>query len=181
MNQKNEKSLPINEQIRASKIQVITPDGENIGVISREEALKMARNADLDLVIVADRGKDAVPIAKIIDFGKVLYAKKKKLSEAKKHQKTVQVKEIKLRPKIGEHDFHTKLKQAIQFLNEGKHVKMTLVFRGREMATVRERGNEMFDRIDQTFRDFGLTNLAHEKDSRAGTQWSRVYTLKTMK
>jgi translation initiation factor IF-3 len=176
---KNEKSLPVNEQIRVSRIQVITQDGENLGTISRDEALKIARQADLDLVMVAEQGREGVPVAKIIDYGKVLYAKKKKLAEAKKNQKIVQIKEIKLRPKIGEHDYQTKLKQAIQFLKSGKHVKVTLVFRGREMATIKERAPEMFDKVMQTLNEYGLENVHQEKESKAGNQWSRIYTIKS--
>ena len=178
MDYKKEKSLPINEQIRAIRIQVIAQDGENVGIISRDEALKLARQAELDLVMVAEQGREGVPVAKIIDYGKVLYAKKKKQVEAKKHHKVIQIKEIKLRPKIGEHDYQTKLKQACQFLKDGKHVKITLVFRGREMVTIRERGLEMFDKVMQTFQEHGLTNLHQEKESKAGTQWSRIYTVK---
>lgn len=180
MNIKKEKdnSLPVNDFIKAPYVQVIDQHGENVGVISRAEALNLARGADLDLVMVAEKGKDGVPITKIIDYGKVLYAKKKKQAEAKKHQKVIQIKEIKLRPKIGEHDYQTKLKQACQFLKDGKHVKITLVFRGREMATIKERALEMFDRIHQTFQEHGITNIIQEKESRAGSQWTRIYTVK---
>ena len=179
MDYKKEKSLPINDKIRATRIQVIAQDGENVGIISLDEALKLARQAELDLVMVAEQGRDGVPVAKIIDHGKVLYAKKKKQVESKKHQKVIQIKEIKLRPKIGEHDYQTKLKQACQFLKDGKHVKVTLVFRGREMATIRERGFEMFNKVMLTFQEHGLTNLHQEKESKAGTQWSRIYAVKT--
>lgn len=172
-----EKLLPYNEYIKAPQLQVITQTGENVGVISRDKALKIARDAGLDLVMVAERGSAGVPVAKISDYGKILYAKKKKLAEAKKHQKVVQVKELRLRPKIGEHDFMTKIKQAAQFLKEGKHLKITLVFRGREMANMRERGAEMFDKIMQTMHDFGAP-VAQEKESRLGSHWSRIFTIK---
>jgi translation initiation factor IF-3 len=168
----------INEQIRAPKVQVITFEGGNAGVISRDEALRMARAAELDLVMVSDTGQEGVPVVKIMDFGKLLYAKKKKQAEAKKHQKTIQVKEIKMRPKIGEHDYLTKLKQAVGFLKDGKHVKITLMFRGREAATSKERGAELFERIDQTFAHEGLANLAHEKDMKSSSMWSRIYFVK---
>lgn len=179
MNNKNilEKALPINEQIRAPRVQVVTHDGENVGVIPLEQALRMARTAELDLVMVAEQGQEGVPVTKIVDFGKVLYAKKKKQAEAKKHQKVVQIKEIKLRPKIGEHDYQTKLKQASQFLRDGKHVKITLVFRGREIAAIRERGAEMFDKIMATLTEHGITNIVQEKESKAGPQWSRILSI----
>lgn len=181
MNQKKDfrnNSLPINEFIKAPRMQVITAEGENAGIVSRDVALKMARDAGLDLVLITEQGREGVPIVKIVDYGKVLYAKKKKQAEAKKHQKTVQIKEIKIRPKIGEHDYLTKLKQASQFLKDGKHVKITIVFRGREGATSKERGAEMFDKIAQTFEDFGLANVVYEKESRTGMFWSRIYFLK---
>ena len=168
----------INEQIRSPKIQLITHTGENIGVVPREQALRMAREVDLDLVQISDKGALGYPIAKIMDFGKALYLKKKKLADAKKHQKIVKIKEIKIRHKNGEHDFQTKLKQAIQFLQAGKHVKITLVFRGREIATSQQRGTELFEKTITFFQDQGLTNLSYEKDMRAGPAWSRIYFIK---
>ena len=114
-----------------------------------------------------------------MDFGKALYEKKKKLAEAKKHQKIVQVKEVKFRPKIGAHDFETKMKRGVEFLRAGKHLKITLMFRGREMATKHERGLELFERIHQVFEEHGLLkDLVQEKDAKAGQFWSRIYYIK---
>lgn len=171
-------SLPINEQIRFPRLQVIGADGESLGVLSREDALRAAHAASLDLVMVAEQGKDGLPVAKIVDYGKVLYAKKKKISEAKKHQKIIQVKEIKIRPKIGDHDYQTKIRQMFDFLGDGKHVKITLVFKGRESAFLKEKGAELFERLEKTLQDFGLENLIFEKESKAGMLWSRVYLVK---
>ncbi len=179
---KIEKNIqPINENIRVSRLQVISHDGNNLGIISRDEALRFAHQAELDLVIIADQGPLGVPLAKIMDFGKATYAKKKKQAEAKKHQKTIQVKEIKLRPKIGEHDLQTKMNQAIQFLKEGKHLKITLQFRGREAISSTERGNEMFAKIEAMFEQAELANVMHEKESKASQLWSRIYYLKPSK
>ncbi|MGE0206725.1 MAG: translation initiation factor IF-3 [Candidatus Babeliales bacterium] len=175
---KKDKGLPINEHIRVPKIQVITADGRNLGVISRDQALMHAREAGLDLVMLAEHGAEGVPVAKIVDYGKVLYEKKKKQAEAKKHQKVVQVKEIKIRPKIGEHDYLTKIKQGIQFLKDGKHLKITIMFRGREMVTSKERGQEMLDKIDKTLQECGVNTMI-EKESRLGMNWFRIYILKT--
>ena len=173
-------SLPLmNDQIRAPKLQVITHHGENIGVCSRMDALRMAEAANLDLVILTESGPQDMPIAKIMDFGKVLYERKKKQSEAKKHQKVIQVKEIKIRPKIGEHDFQTKIKQAIQFLNQGKHVKVSLYFRGRENVTKHQRGAELFAKVDESFAEHGLSNLARERETSMGQCWFRIYYLKS--
>src|SRR5438045_3244557 len=135
LKEKKENTQLINHQIRAEQVQLITQDGENIGIVSRSQALRQAEEAGLDLVLIAI--KDDIPIVKIMDFGKSLYEKKKKTIEAKKHQKVIQVKEVKMSPKIGEHDYQTKIKQAVQFLTTGKRVKITLSFRGREMATKR--------------------------------------------
>lgn len=168
----------VNEKIRFDSLQVIGSDGNNLGVLSREQALQEARRADLDLVLVADRGADGLPVARIMDFGKALYAKKKKLTEARKNQKIIKVKEIRMAPKIGEHDFLTKMNQGIQFLESGDKLKITLEFRGREIATKNERGIEMFERIDNLFQERGLNNIQNEGDSKLGKYWSRVYFLK---
>ena len=117
--------------------------------MTRGDALKIAQEAGLDLVMIAEEGREGVPVAKIMDFGKALYEKKKKQHEAKKHQKVIQIKEVKMGPKIGEHDFQTKMRQAIDFLKEGKRVKITLFFKGRENATKIERGTELFDKITE--------------------------------
>ena len=180
MKMKNEgaSSQPINEKIRFDKMQVISFDGRNLGIISRDEALKVARQAELDLVLLAESGSEGVPLAKIMDFGKALYAKKKQQAEAKKSQKVIQVKEVKMRPKIGEHDFQTKVNQAIEFLKDGKHVKFTLMFKGREATMRDERGEEIFRKIDEAFEAAGLTRIAAEKDAKAAQLWSRVYFMK---
>lgn len=171
--------MPINENIRMPKVQVIDESGVNRGVLSRDEALRLATEAELDLVLLSDSGAEGAPVVKIMDFGKALYEKKKKLAEAKKRQKVIQVKEVKLRPKIADHDYETKMNRGIEFLRAGKHLKITLMFRGREMATKRERGQEIFDRINQTFQEHDiLKELVQEKDSRAGQFWSRIYFLK---
>ena len=171
-------SQPVNEKIRFDRMQVISFDGNNLGILSRSEALDLARRENLDLVLLAQSGGDGVPVAKIMDFGKVQYAKKKQAAEQKKGQKIIQIKEIKVRPKIGEHDYQTKVNQAIDFLKDGKHVKVTLVFRGREIAMKEERGKELFDKVDQSFEQAGLTKIVAEKDSKSSQLWSRVYFLK---
>lgn len=169
----------INEKIRFDRVQLISADGQNLGVMTREDALRQARSAQLDLVIIAERGGEGLPVAKIMDFGKVLYAKKKQLAHAKKNQKIIQVKEIKIRPKIGEHDYQTKIQQGIQFLEEGKHLKVTLMFKGREIMMKEERGAELLQKIQQSLEDAGLgKRLQQEKDSKTPQLWTRVYFLK---
>jgi len=179
LKERRESAPLINQQIRAENVQLITQDGENIGTISRNQALRQAEEAGLDLVLIAQTGKDGIPVVKIMDFGKVLYEKKKKTIEAKKHQKVIQVKEVKMNPKIGEHDYQTKIKQAIQFLASGKRVKITLSFRGREMATKEARGSELFAKIQKSFEEQDwANNLVQEQDSKMGKMWSRIYYLK---
>ena len=176
---KRENAPLINQQIRAENVQLITQNGENIGVVSRNQALRQAEEAGLDLVLIAQTGKDGIPVVKIMDFGKVLYEKKKKTLEAKKNQKVIQVKEVKINPKIGDHDYQTKIKQAVQFLNSGKRVKITLSFRGREVATKDARGSELFDKVQKSFEEHGFTNnLMQEQDAKVGKIWSRIYYLK---
>lgn len=173
--------LPLmNEKIPFERIQLITHEGKNLGVITRAEALRYARDAELDLVIISETGGMGSPVAKVMDFGKELYAKKQATKDAKKNQKVIQVKEMQIRPKIGEHDYQTKINQAIGFLKEGKRLKVNLVFRGREAAMKNERGMELFEKIHQSFEEAGLMKrLVQEKDSKMGQSWSRIYYLKS--
>ena len=182
LKEKKDNSPLINDKIRFPQMQVITDRGENVGVVPRAQALRIAQEAGLDLVILSEQGKDGYPVAKIMDFGKSLYEKKKKSADAKKHQKVIQVKEVKFSPKIGEHDYQTKVRQMIDFLNEGKRVKITLFFKGRENAMKEERGNEIFDKISSSFEQHDLLkNLVQEQDSKMGSMWSRIYYLKSAK
>ena len=123
---------PINEMIQAAEVRLIGAEGEQIGVVSRDDALDRAANLGLDLVIVAD--KSDPPVCKIMDYGKFKYEEQKKKNEARKKQKTIDVKEIKLRPNIDSHDYDVKMRSMVKFLNEGDKVKVTMRFRGREMA-----------------------------------------------
>lgn len=177
---KTNKVMPIiNEKIRFDQLQCIDARGQNLGIISRSMALELAVEAGLDLVLISETGSEGAPVAKIMDFGKLQYDKKKKSSEAKKKQKLIKVKEIKLRPKIGQHDFDTKLNQGVEFLEDGKHLKVTLMFRGRENANRDELGKELLLRVDQTLANhFGEANVVSEADSKAGSFWSKVYYIK---
>lgn len=124
----------INERIRDREVRVIGEDGEQLGVMSSRDALKLAREAELDLVKVAPGAKP--PVCKIIDYGKYRYELARKEKEARKKQKTMEVKEIRLSPNIDQNDLNTKANQARKFLTKGDKVKVTLRFRGREMAHV---------------------------------------------
>ena len=124
--------LMINEQIRDREIRLIGVDGEQLGIMSARDAMKLAREANLDLVKIAPTAKP--PVCKIIDYGKFRFEQLKKEKEAKKNQKVVEVKEIRMSPSIDTNDFNTKVKNAQKFLKDGNRVKVTVRFRGREMA-----------------------------------------------
>ncbi len=122
----------INEEIRVREVQLIDADGENRGTVPTPEALQMARDAGLDLVEISPNNNP--PVVKILDHGKFKFQAQKKAAEARKKQKTVEVKEIKLRPGIDKHDYDVKMRAIARFFEEGDKVKVTLRFRGREMA-----------------------------------------------
>jgi translation initiation factor IF-3 len=122
----------INEQIRDREVRLIGPDGEQVGVVSSREAQKIADEAGLDLVKIAPNAKP--PVCKVIDYGKYRYELARKEKDAKKKQKTVEIKEIRLSPNIDTNDLNTKVNAARKFLSKGNKVKITLRFRGREMA-----------------------------------------------
>lgn len=168
----------MNEKITARTLQVITHDGRNLGVITREAALQLAQEAGLDLVILSEKEGEA-PIAKIMDYGKALYAKKKQHTTSRKKQKTIQVKEIQISHKIGQHDFNTKVGRAREFLDEDKHVKIVLTFYGRAGLMRDQRGSELFAMVDQALGVGTDSKIVHEKDVKSGTLWSRVYFKKS--
>ncbi len=126
--------LMINEQIRDKEIRLIGSDGEQLGIMSAKEAMKLAKEAELDLVKIAPTAKP--PVCKIIDYGKYRYELARKEKEAKKKQKTIDIKEVRLSPNIDTNDLNTKVNQARKFLAKGDKVKVTLRFRGRELAHV---------------------------------------------
>ena len=123
--------LPINEQIRANKVQIIDNEGNKIGPISLNEALDMAYEKKLDLVLVAPNAE--VPVCKLMNYGKYKFEQTKREKEAKKKQKTFELKEIRITPNIEEHDFGFKVKNARKFIEDGNKVKVTVRFRGREL------------------------------------------------
>ncbi|MBQ3257877.1 MAG: translation initiation factor IF-3, partial [Oscillospiraceae bacterium] len=122
----------INDEIQEKEIRLIGSDGEQMGLMSSAEAQKIADEQDLDLVMISPNAKP--PVCKIMDYGKYRFEQNKKVKEAKKNQHVMDVKEIRMSPGIGENDFNTKLKNGQQFLADGDRVKVTVRFRGREMA-----------------------------------------------
>ncbi|MDD7769534.1 translation initiation factor IF-3 [Suipraeoptans intestinalis] len=126
----------INGQIRDKEVRLIGEDGEQLGIMSSKEAMKLAQEAELDLVKIAPKAQP--PVCKIIDYGKYRYELARKEKEAKKKQKTVEIKEIRMSPNIDTNDLNTKVNNARKFLTKGNKVKITLRFRGREMAHVQQ-------------------------------------------
>lgn len=124
--------ININRDIRSKEVRLIDPDGEQVGIISLEEALRMAADSGLDLVEVAP--KSTPPVCRIMDYGKYKYQQAKKIKDAKKKQTIIQVKEVKLSPKTDEHDLEYKIVHVKRFLSEGNRAKVTIQFRGREIA-----------------------------------------------
>ncbi len=126
------------------EVRLINAEGENIGVVPIRQAMAMAEEANLDLVEVSPDAKP--PVAKILDYGKFKYQEQKKANEARKNQKVIEIKEIKMRPMIDDHDYDVKMKAIRRFFEEGDKVKITLRFRGREMAH-QELGQKLLDRV----------------------------------
>ncbi len=141
-----------NEQIRVPQIRLIGPTGEQIGIVPTKEGLRRAEEANLDLVEVAPTAKP--PVCRILDLGKYIYSLSKKEKEAKKKQKVIHVKEVKMTPKIDEHDYQTKLRNARTFVERGDKVKLTLFFRGREI-THADLGQRIVKRFIEDLSDVG--------------------------
>lgn len=146
----------MNEGIRAREVRLIGPDGDQVGIKPKRDALEMARRANLDLVMVAPKAKP--PVCRIMDYGKYRYEQQKKEKEARKNQKTITLKEIRLSPNIEEHDFNTKLRNARKFLEKGDKVKASIRFRGR-MITHSNIGRDVLLRMAKECED--LSEIEH--------------------
>jgi translation initiation factor IF-3 len=133
-----------------SPVRVVAEDGDQIGVIPVREALSLARERNLDLVEIAPQAQP--PVCKIMDYGRFVFEREKKAKEAKKHQRKIEIKEVKFRPAIGDHDFETKVKRAEKFLSQGYHVKLTIMFRMRELRRP-ENGYDILSRATEALAD----------------------------
>jgi translation initiation factor IF-3 len=153
----------INEAIRASKVRLVDEDGSQVGVKTRDEALEYAYSKDLDLVEVAS-GADP-PVARIMDYGKYKYEQEQKAKTARKHQSQIHIKEIKMRPKIGVHDYETKKGHVVRFLNSRAKVKVTIMFRGREQSHP-ERGRDLLMRLAEDVKEIGQIESPPLQDGR---------------
>ena len=162
----------INEQIRDREVRVVSADGEQLGVMSSRDAMTLAREAELDLVKIAPKAQP--PVCKIIDYGKYKYEQSRREKEAKKKQKTVEVKEVRMSPNIDANDLNTKVNNAKKFILKGNKVKVTLRFRGREMAHVQQSKHILDDFADM------LKDVAQvEKPAKLeGRNMSMVLTVK---
>ena len=140
----------MNQFITVAEVRLIDETGENVGVRGTEEAIQMARDAGLDLVEISPNSDP--PVCKILDFGKFKYEEQKKANVARKKQKTIDIKEIKMRPGIDVHDYDVKMRSMQKFLGEGDKVKVTLRFRGREMAH-QERGLTVLSRVQEDLEE----------------------------
>ena len=143
----------INEAIRAPRVRLIDEDGSQVGIKQTSEALEYAFSKNLDLVEVAAQADP--PVARVMDYGKYKYEQEQKAKLARKHQSQIHIKEIKLRPKIGKHDYETKKGHVVRFLNQRAKVKVTIMFRGRE-TTHPERGRDLLMRLAEDVGEIGI-------------------------
>ena len=152
-----------NNRITSSDVQVITNEGENLGILNTDEAIRRAKNEGLDLIEIAPNAKP--PVCKIMDMGKYKYDAQKKANKAKKKQKKVELKEIKLRPVTEVHDYKFKIKNAQKFLSKGDKVKFTIKFKGRELQHS-HLGNELMDKIKKDMEEIGRVELHPKFDGK---------------
>jgi len=161
---KPNKDLPnINERIRFPKIRVIDAEGQQLGIISPREALKIAEERELDLVLVSDKADP--PVCRIMDYGKFKFEQEKKAKEARKKQHTVDIKEVKMRYKIEEHDYQVRINHAERFLKDGDKVKATVMFRGREIQHA-HLAKELLERMAKDLEAIAEVQQAPKQEGR---------------
>jgi len=164
MNKKPNRDLPtINERIRFPKIRVIDVDGGQLGILTPKEALRMAEEKELDLVLVSDKADP--PVCRIIDYGKFKFEQEKKAKEARKKQHTQDVKEVKMRYKIEEHDYQVRISSAQRFLKEGDKVKATVMFKGREIQHA-DLAEVLLNRMADDLKDVAEIQQAPKREGR---------------
>lgn len=156
----------INEQIRDKEVRLIGEDGQQLGIMSAKDAYKMAQDAELDLIKIAPTAKP--PVCKIADYGKYRYELARKEKEAKKKQKVIEIKEVRLSPNIEENDINTKVSSARKFLEKGDKVKVTLRFRGREMARM-SASKHILDDFAKALEDIAIVDKPAKVEGRSMT------------
>ncbi len=155
--------INVNRRIRAKEVRLIDPDGKQVGVVPLTEALETAEHYSLDLVEVAPNVSP--PVCRIMDYGRYKYQQNKKLQEAKRRQSTFQVKEIKLRPRTGEHDLQVKIRHIKRFLDNRDKVKVSIIFRGREMAYI-DMGLALLQRVVEETSELAIVEQAAKREGR---------------
>ncbi len=155
--------LRINDRIRVPEVRLVGPNGETVGIVPTDQALKLAQEADLDLVEIAPMGKP--PVCKLMDYGKFKYENAQKAREARRNQTNVIIKEMKLRPKIDAHDYETKKGHVVRFLKAGDKVKITIMFRGREQHRP-ELGFRLLQKLAADVEELGFVESAPKQDGR---------------
>ena len=155
--------MRVNDRIRVPQVRVVGSDGSQIGIIDTQKALEMAADQDLDLVEVA--GQADPPVCRIMDYGKFKYEQDQRQKEARKKQSLIVVKEMKMRPKIDSHDYETKKGHVVRFLRQGAKVKVTIMFRGREMAH-QQLGRRLLDRLSEDLADISKIDAYPKMDGR---------------
>ena len=158
----------INDQISAKEVRLVDADGNQVGVVSIEDAMSNAESAELDLVEVAPMANP--PVAKVMDFGKYRFDQQKRMRENRKKQHTVSVKEVRMRPSIGDHDLDTKMNKAIEFLKDGCRLKISLRFRGREMSR-QDLGLKLLNRVVEILEDYGAVEKSPSVEGRIMTMF----------
>ncbi|WP_083900475.1 translation initiation factor IF-3 [Corynebacterium caspium] len=153
----------INERIRVPEVRLVGPNGEQVGIVRTEDALKLADEAGLDLVEVAPQAKP--PVCKIMDYGKYRYEQDQKARESRRNQQQTVVKEQKFRPKIDTHDYETKKGNVVRFLEKGSKVKVTIMFRGREQSRP-ELGYRLLERLANDVAEYGVVESKPKQDGR---------------
>jgi translation initiation factor IF-3 len=155
--------LRINDRIRVPEVRLVGPNGETVGIVPTDQALKLAQEADLDLVEVAPTARP--PVCKLMDYGKFKYENAQKAREARRNQTNTVIKEMKLRPKIDQHDYETKKGHVVRFLNQGDKVKITIMFRGREQHRP-ELGFRLLQRLAEDVTELGYVETTPKQDGR---------------
>lgn len=158
------KELTINEAIRDKEVRVVDSDGSQLGILQIDDAMQKAIDRDMDLVCIAPQAQP--PVCRIMDYGKYRFEQKRREKEAKKNQKVIEIKEIRLSANIGDNDFNTKLGHAKKFLQEGNKVKASIRFRGREMAHT-SRGTAMMKRFAEELEEYGTVEKAPKLEGRS--------------
>ena len=166
--QRNDDEVCVNESIKAKQVRLIDANNENRGIVSIREALALAEDEGLDLIEISPQANP--PVCKILDYGKYRYEQQKRKAEAKKNQKIIEIKELKLRPMIEAHDYDVKLKQAKKFLEQGNKVKFTMRFKGRELSA-NDMGKKILTRLVEDLEDCARVDSEMKLEGRQMTMF----------